>query len=161
MYVRGPPLRVSPPPMLFCTVLNMLPYRLVLFFTWFVKTVDGARLKGEDLYEAIPVEADAPVVVEVMVTPSKTVYLTLEQFQDLAILNREFYNNILQTLRFNISSGLEYNPLLRGLPDADATTGGFWGTLLPPTWADYMTGKLTRNYPNSVTVGYLSIFGQK
>ena len=141
----------------------MLLYRLGLFFTWFVRIVDGARLKGEDLYEAIPVEEDAPVVVEVMVTPTKTVNLTLEQFQDLANLNREFYNNILQTLRFNISSGLEYNPLLRGLPDADAdaTTGGFWGTLLPPTWADYMTGKLTRNYPNSVTVGYLSIFGQK
>ena len=137
--------------------------RLVLFFTWFVGTVDCARLKGEDLYEAIPIEEDGPVVVEVMVTPTKTVNLTLEQFQDLANLNREFYNSILQTLRFNISSGLEYNPLLRGMQDApkDAATGGFWGTLLPPTWADYMTGKLTRNYPNSVTVGYLSIFGQK
>jgi hypothetical protein len=53
---------------------------LVLFFTWFVRIVDGARLKGEDLYEAIPVEEDAPVVVEVMVTPTKTVNLTLEQF---------------------------------------------------------------------------------
>ncbi len=101
----------------------MLFCRLVLFFFWFVRTVDGARLKGEDLYEAIPVEEDAPVVVEVMVTPTKTVNLTLEQFQDLANLNREFYNNILQTLRFNISSGLEYNPLLRGLPAADLMYG--------------------------------------
>jgi hypothetical protein len=45
----------------------MLLYRLVLFFSWFVRIVDGARLKGEDLYEAIPVEEDPPVVVEVII----------------------------------------------------------------------------------------------
>jgi hypothetical protein len=113
---------------------------------WAVGSIP-TRPRGEDLYMTFPVETDP--VIQIQVTPKQVVNMTVGEFSDISKKNRESYNQILDTLKYdNMTDVFDYNPLLKGgiggLGGADGqlekSPGEFW-SWLPPTWATFLTGE--------------------
>ena len=99
------------------------------------------RPKGEDLFDLYETEKDE--IIPIQDTPATVVNMTLSDFSKVAAQNRGVYNPILRTLNVNSTSGLLYNPLLRGVEGSSTPPNGIAEvySFFPPSWGAFLKGE--------------------